>query len=198
MTERSENALDGSSKRVYKIFCEYDYEKEEQWLNEMSDEGWQLSASDGVLRYDFEKGEEGEYLYRLELLHDDPGSEEGRKQIAFLESGGAEVICVSSGWVYLRKKAFEGEFKEISGPGEKIRYFGFIRSTFFILAIMIAITIIITLSATFGFLLSGDTFGTVLFILAALLLIPDGYAVITAVRFNNRIHKIKQDYLGDD
>ena len=150
------------------------------------------------MRYDFEKGEEGEYLYRLELLHDDPGSEEGRKQIAFLESGGAEVICVSSGWVYLRKKAFEGEFKEISGPGEKIRYFGFIRSTFFILAIMIAITIIITLSATFGFLLSGDTFGTVLFILAALLLIPDGYAVITAVRFNNRIHKIKQDYLGDD
>lgn len=52
---------------IYKLFWAWNFEKEEEWINKMSAEGWQLDSVQ-VFRYVFTKGDPDEYVYRLELL----------------------------------------------------------------------------------------------------------------------------------
>ena len=53
-------------KTVRKWFWVWDFDKEEQWLNEMAMSGWAL-VSVGWCSYTFEECEPGEYTIRLEM-----------------------------------------------------------------------------------------------------------------------------------
>lgn len=60
-------------KRKWRVFWLWDFDKEERWLNEMASQGWQLRHP-GFCNYLFEKGEPGEYVYRLEMLDNWPAA----------------------------------------------------------------------------------------------------------------------------
>ncbi|MBZ9625623.1 DUF2812 domain-containing protein [Clostridium sp. FP2] len=94
---------------MHKMFFAWDFEKEEKWLNNMSDKGMQLIGV-GFCKYIFEEGTSGEYSYRIELLKHFPTHHESASYIRFLEETGVQHIGSYSRWVYLRKKSNEGKF----------------------------------------------------------------------------------------
>jgi hypothetical protein len=98
-------------KTVRKIFFVWQYKKEEQWLNEMSNQGWQLVKAD-IGRYKFSPGNPGEYSYRLELLEKDLKSKESTSYIDFLKDTGIEFVSECAKWVYLRRKTADGGFEQ--------------------------------------------------------------------------------------
>ncbi len=57
----------GEMKKVWRYYNIAEYEQEEQWINEMAKEGWQLTAI-GWCRYIFRRGTPGEYIYKLDVV----------------------------------------------------------------------------------------------------------------------------------
>lgn len=108
-------------KTIHKMFWAWDFEKEEQWLNEMSAKGLQL-YSVGFCKYVFEEGPPGEYIYRLELLDNVPSNAESIQYIHFLQDTGAEHIGSLFRWVYFRKKSNENGFDLFSDIDSRIKH----------------------------------------------------------------------------
>ncbi len=102
-------------KTTYKLLFVWNFEKEEQWLNEMAVEGWAL-VDVGFCRYIFEKSEPGEYTVRLEM------HSEGDSYIDFMKETGAEYIGRVFNWIYFRKKTEDGTFNIFSDIDSKIKH----------------------------------------------------------------------------
>lgn len=111
------------------------FEKEEQWLNQMAAKGWH--CIDYVFgRYLFEKGEPGEYIYRIQLLKNPINHLESTAYLNFLRETGVEVVASYSRWVYLRKKAADGPFDLFSDKESRIAHYKNIIYMFLPFAIM--------------------------------------------------------------
>ena len=108
-------------KKVHKLFWAWEYEKEERWLDSMSDKGLGL-VNVGYCTYWFENCEPGEYSYKIELLSDSPQSSKGQQYIDFLEETGARNVGNYMRWCYFSKKRSDGEFELYSDPDDKINY----------------------------------------------------------------------------
>lgn len=106
---------------IRKVFWAWEFEKEEKWLNEMSEKGLQL-CDVGFFRYVFEEGLPSEYIYRLELLDNIPKHPESIQYIQFLEDTGIEQIGSQIRWVYLRKKADGNGFNLFSDINSRIKH----------------------------------------------------------------------------
>jgi len=107
--------------RITKIRFFIDYEKEEQWVNEMCQQGWHLKKF-GIANYQFEKGKPDEYIYRNEMLSGLGTKDKIDEYIDFLKETGIELVSKSSTWVYFRKKKEEGPFELYSDTSSKIQY----------------------------------------------------------------------------
>lgn len=90
-----------STRIVWKVYV--DFEKEERWLNEIADEGWDLTRYTWC-RYVFAKGAPGRYTYRIQLLPSAPSARESREYLGFLEDTGVEIVDLYQRWVYVRKE----------------------------------------------------------------------------------------------
>jgi hypothetical protein len=108
-------------KIIHRLFFVWQFEKEEKWLNEMSQKGLQLEAV-GFCRYQFTEGGPGEYIYRLEMLKHHPNSDEGRRYIESVEKTGAEHVGSLLRWVYFRKKAGSEGFDIFSDIDSRIKH----------------------------------------------------------------------------
>ncbi|KGE16363.1 DUF2812 domain-containing protein [Paenibacillus wynnii] len=106
----------------YKVFSIGAYEKEEQWLNEMSAKGMHLTDI-GFCRYVFEKGTPGEYIYRLQMLENIPTHPQSVDYIRFVEDTGAEQVGSILRWVYFRKKAANGPFDLYSDLDSRLKHY---------------------------------------------------------------------------
>ena len=95
------------TKKVFKWYWVWDFEKEEQWLNEMAAQGWALSRV-GWCTYHFERTEPGEYEVRLECRKADDG------YLSFVQETGAEYLGRVFMWIYFRRKSEKGRF-ELNG-----------------------------------------------------------------------------------
>lgn len=100
----------------------WDYEKEENWLNEMSAKGLALTDYSWC-RYVFTETPENEYTYRIELLNNLPSHPESRAYIRFLEENGVEFVASYMRWIYLRKKTSVGPFEIYSDKDLKIKHY---------------------------------------------------------------------------
>jgi hypothetical protein len=100
----------------------WNYEKEENWINEMSTKGLALTDYSWC-RYVFEETSNGEYTYRIELLENWPTHPESLQYIKFLEENGVECVATYMRWIYLRKKSNEGEFDIYSDIESKIKHY---------------------------------------------------------------------------
>ncbi len=120
---------------IQKSFFIWNFQEEEKWINEMSEQGLHLVDA-GRFRYVFEKGEPGAYRYRLELLQNYPNHPESADYIAFMEETGAEYVDHVDRWVYFRKKAADGEFDLYSDINSRIAHVQRILTLIRILAVV--------------------------------------------------------------
>jgi len=104
-------------KTIFRLYYVWQWEKEEQWLNEMSNDGWQLAHAT-IGKYNFVTGKPNEYTYRLELLEKGLHSEESTSYLNFLKETGIEMVGKCKSWIYLRSKTAEGSFE----PNNKTLY----------------------------------------------------------------------------
>lgn len=108
-------------KTVHKLFWAWDFDQEEDWLNDMAAQGWGL-VDVGFCRYTFEPCRPGEYGIRLELLEDRPDSPQSREYLDFLAETGADRVGHWFRWVYLRKRTDEGPFELFSDTASRVRH----------------------------------------------------------------------------
>jgi Protein of unknown function (DUF2812). len=120
---------------VHKVFLSTQYEKEEQWINEMSAKGLALIAV-GFFKYIFEDETPGKYSYKLELLNKLPSSVESNSYLTFLEDTGIKHIGSIFWWVYLRKRTEDGPFDLYSDIASKLKYLRRLRIFFIMLTIL--------------------------------------------------------------
>ena len=92
------------TKKIWKIFLVWNYDKEEEWLNEMAMNGWTLTAV-GFCNYTFVKTEPGEYNIRMEMRPHDDG------YLEFLRENVVEYVVRILQWHYYRKKTSLGPFE---------------------------------------------------------------------------------------
>ena len=102
-------------KTVRKWFWVWNFEKEEDWLNEMAMNGWVLESV-GMCRYLFVRCEPGEYSVRLEMHPYDEA------YLSFMEETRAEYIGRMMMWIYFRKKTEDGTFDLFSDIDSRIRH----------------------------------------------------------------------------
>ena len=98
---------------VRKWFWVWDFEKEEDWLNEMAFNGWVLDGV-GWCTYHFVRCEPGEYSVRLEMHPYD------ESYLAFMQETGAEYVGRMMMWIYFRKKTAAGPFDLFSDIDSRI------------------------------------------------------------------------------
>ncbi len=106
---------------IRKWFWAWEFDKEEAWLADLAAQGKAL-MSVRFATYEFEDCAPGEYITRLEMLENAPGSEESRQYIAFVEDTGAQYIGHIARWVYFRKKAADGPFELHSDNASRRRH----------------------------------------------------------------------------
>jgi len=107
----------------------FNFEKEEEFLNEMSANGLAL-IDYSWCKYVFEDAPKGEYIYRLELLEHPVKHQQSQDYIRFMEETGAEFVVSYQRWVYFRKKAADGEFHIYTDNDSKVKHYKRIRLLF--------------------------------------------------------------------
>ena len=128
------------TKTVRKAFAVWDFDKEEEWLNSMAQEGWALTKV-GFCKYVFERTEPGEYIIRLEM-HDYEDD-----YISFMRDTGAEYVGRVLQWLYFRKKAELGEFELFSDIDSRINHLKNVSNTLLLIG---GANVIIGLTTSFG------------------------------------------------
>ncbi|MBQ2843480.1 MAG: DUF2812 domain-containing protein [Alistipes sp.] len=107
-------------KKVWRYYNIAEYEQEEQWINEMAKEGWQLTAI-GWCRYIFRRGTPGEYIYKLDVVERTASDEVKESYFNFLTECGIRVVGEFKDWIYLQKKAADGPFDMKDDTYAKLR-----------------------------------------------------------------------------
>ena len=107
-------------KKVWRFYNIAEYEQEEQWINEMAKEGWQLTAI-GLCRYIFRRGTPGEYIYKLDVVERTASDEVKESYFNFLTECGIRVVGEFKDWIYLQKKAADGPFDMKDDTYAKLR-----------------------------------------------------------------------------
>ena len=102
----------GTTKKVWNFFTIAQWEEEELWLNEMARNGYNLVDVKCFVRYIFEQGTPGEYIYKLDLPDNLEHGMDGKAYCNFLAECGIDVVCKQKQWLFLRKKAADGPFNE--------------------------------------------------------------------------------------
>jgi hypothetical protein len=92
-------------------FWPWQDEKEETWLEAMSQEGWHLVSVKLPCVYTYTRGEPRHFTYRLDYMPVDKTKEQEYGQI--FQDAGWEYIGEMSNWRYWRKPVVEGETDEI-------------------------------------------------------------------------------------
>lgn len=110
----------GEIKKVWRFFTIADYEREEQWINEMAREGWNLTAV-GFCRYIFRRGMAGEYIYKLDLIERTESDEVKESYFNFLTECNIRIVGEFKDWLFLQKRAADGPFDMKNDTYAKLR-----------------------------------------------------------------------------
>lgn len=124
---------------IWKFWKAWDFDKEEQWLNEMSAQGLALSGV-SFCRYEFEEVTPGTYTYRLELLKENIRHPQSQHYIRFMEDMGAKHAGTFSNWVYFAMPNDQGPFELHSDLDSKISHLSRIQALFVPGALLCLIT----------------------------------------------------------
>ena len=116
-----------------------DKDKEEEWLNEMSRQGWAMTEFFAGL-YIFTPCEPGQYIYRVDMwkdaLHAPAWRNDYQKYVEFVEETGAEYVCRWGFWLIFRKESAKGEFALYTDTESQIALYRRIRWLFLFVGIL--------------------------------------------------------------
>lgn len=108
-----------------RVFWLTDDQKEEAWLNQMSDSGWQLKKVWGPF-YTFDQSSQ-KYTYRLDVVALGQKQEETEAYLAFMKEMEAEQVGRYINWYYFRKKRSDGPFELYSNLDSRLAYLDRVR-----------------------------------------------------------------------
>ena len=92
-------------------FWPWQDEKEEAWLESMSEQGWHLKSVQILGQYTFQNGEPRSFAYRLDFQIVKKSDLPGYLQV--FQDAGWEYLGEISNWRYWRKEVEQGESLEI-------------------------------------------------------------------------------------
>ncbi len=170
----------------YKWFWAWDFNKEEEWLNEMSEKGLQLTDVKAI-RYKFEEGRKNEYTYRIEMLDEFPSNKKSRDYIRFLEETGVEMIGCYLRWIYLRKKKSEGEFDLFSDLDSRINH---LTKILYLLACIMPLELLGVINLWRSYSSVNDAFGLIVAILNSILAVT---IIMGGSKIYNHRKKLKEE-----
>ena len=101
------------SRTMHKWYWVWEFEKEDDWLNDMALNGWVLDSV-GFCTYHFVRCEPGEYSVHTEMHPADDAYED------FMRETGAEYVGRMMMWMYFRKKTEDGPFDLFSDIDSRI------------------------------------------------------------------------------
>lgn len=99
-----------------KWFWAWQDEKEEDWLREMSKQGYHLNKPVFFGSYEFDLGEPADYIYRLDF--NASSNKDLDTYLQLFDDAGWEYLGNLGGWQYFRIKAIAGERPEIFSDNE--------------------------------------------------------------------------------
>ena len=169
----------------YNLFFNWNYEKEEQWLNELSRQGLQLKSV-AYVRYEFEEDDTKCYEYRLEHLDEAPSDIKSINYIESLKESNIEYVCSFEQWVYFRRETSLGSFELLADPDAKIGHYSRMITLSGIVIFNILVLLINNLCVIFNFYI----LNIVISVLLALLLI---IGIFTTLKLYSRIIKLKKE-----
>lgn len=129
--------------KKWKMFI--NYKKEENWINAMAADGWNLTTYN-FSNYTFEKGVPGEYDYCIELLADAPTSEKGRAYLEFMADSEIECAALSGHWAYFRKAATGEPFEIYTDYESREKHLMRIITSLTVLTVMNLLFVILNIS----------------------------------------------------
>ena len=179
-------------KTVHKFFSIGSFEKEEQWLNAMSQKGYQL-VHVGWCSYTFLEGEPGKYLYRLELLEEVPEHPESAAYIRFMEETGAEMVASYMRWVYFRKKAKDGAFDLYSDIRSKIGHYRRIAGLWWVLLFVELIALAINVAGTVNYVITNGRLLNPNFFLSLFCLLLLGFVLCIGLPVLKKLRQMKKE-----
>ncbi len=120
----------------------------EKWVNDMASQGWHLKKFTWI-RFTFERGEPGSYIYRQDELERFGAPNEG-EYLEFLKSSGIEQVDRSGNFVFFRKAAKDGPFELYSDKKNKISKLSQKISVLLLLILLNLVIAVIGLSGIFS------------------------------------------------
>ena len=98
-------------KREFKFFTIFEYDKEEQYLRQMHNNGWRFTGVTGIGTYHFEQCEPEDVIYRLDYKN----FKQTEEYMQLTKDFGWECFTKCVGWLYFRKpvQADEEEAEEL-------------------------------------------------------------------------------------
>lgn len=101
------------SRTMHKWYWVWDFDKEDDWLNDMALNGWVLDSV-SFCTYRFVRCEPGEYSVHTEMHPADEA------YVDFMRETGAEYVGRMMLWMYFRKKTADGPFDLFSDIDSRI------------------------------------------------------------------------------
>ncbi len=95
-----------------------DFDKEEQWLNDMSKKGWSFWHTNGVV-YRFKKCEPEEFIYQIDF--DEKKHEGGEDYVVFRSSCGDIFVHQWKSKIYWKRRSEDGQFEAENNVAAKLR-----------------------------------------------------------------------------
>ena len=106
-----------TNKTILRWFADFD--KEEEWLNHMSGNGWCLWHTNGYL-YRFKKSEPGEFIFQIDF--DEDWVNDGREDyVNFRSSCGDIFVHEIDSRIYWKRKASDGPFENGGNEVAKLK-----------------------------------------------------------------------------
>ncbi len=122
-------------KNIFKIFFFWQEKKEEDWLRQMSLDGWHLNKV-GLFNYGFVKGEPKDVIYKFD--YKPFRSEKIDDYITMFEDSGWECVARFAGWFYFRADAKKGISLELyNDNASRVRKYITLRWVLFIACVPI-------------------------------------------------------------
>ena len=100
------------------INCFVDFDKEEQWLNDMVQKGWAFWHTNGVI-YRFKACKPGEFIYQIDF--DEKKKEGIDDYVVFRRSCGDQFVHQCKNRIYWKRETTSGPFEAENNVAAKLR-----------------------------------------------------------------------------
>ncbi|TDL98688.1 DUF2812 domain-containing protein [Macrococcus brunensis] len=175
------------TKVVRKWFLVHNYQKEEDWLNEMANAGHKLVKA-RLGKYIFEETDEHETIRMVYL------GQERKKFIEFVKDMGIEHVATISNWGYFRKEDIPGEppFEMFSDYESRVKHLNGVLNMLMIMTLLEIIIFIFNAIVGFNNGNTANIFVSITILILIILLSFATYKISLDIRKMKEISKIEQ------